>query len=110
MMTIITTALIGSILILMVLYSIYIIKLRWYLEEKYPDDLEKLNFGKKISRLCYYTKPGQARNVMRFIFSDFDFDNQRIIELKTRLRIVIYLSGAWVIGFILTILFLPEIR
>jgi hypothetical protein len=92
----------------MVLYSIYIVRLRWHLEKNYPVELEKLNLGKKISRVSYYTTPRQAKNVMSFIFSDFDFNDLKIKGLKIKLRIIIYLSIIWLIALILFTFFLAE--
>lgn len=103
-----TSVLIFTFIILMFLYAYYIVKLRWHLEKNHEVELEKLNLGRKISRLIYYSTPSQAKNVMKFIFSDHNLGDPKIKYLKTKLRIVICLAILWCIFYILSLLFLTD--
>ncbi len=94
----------ASLLILMVLYALYIVKLRWHLEENHELELEKLNLGKKISRFMYYSTPAQAINVMKFIFSDHNLGDQKILFYKKRLRTIIGLAIVWCVCCLVTLL------
>jgi len=94
----------ASLLILMVLYALYIVKLRWHLEENHELELEKLNLGKKISRFMYYSTPAQAKNVMKFIFSDHNLGDLHVKSYKIKLRIVIILAVLIFILYLLALL------
>ena len=100
--------LIGSLVVLMVWYSLSIQKLMRLLESSHPRELEEMNLGKKRSDWAYSTIPKQGKNVLKFIFSKNHLNDPSLKSLQQKLKTIILLCLLWGVILTLIIILFPK--
>ncbi|MBL7157772.1 MAG: hypothetical protein ISS92_06425 [Candidatus Omnitrophica bacterium] len=87
--------------VLMVLYGYHALRLMKLLEHDYPEKLEKMNFPKKMGEIFYCSTFKTGGNFIRFVYSNDNFNNPEIARLKSRIKLIILLSGIWLVSFVI---------
>jgi len=87
-------------IISMPLYAYHTLKLTWYLEKNHKDELEKMNFPKKLSKFCYFSTPRTGGNFIKFVYSKNNFNDSTITSLKPKIKFAILLFFLGIFGVI----------
>ena len=92
--------------VILYLYAVTALKLRWYLDKYYPEFVDRSDFPVKMSKRMYRATLGTGANWIRFVYSDNHLNDPEIKRLKAHNKAVILAAIIWLAvfsGFVLVL-------